>query len=299
MTHSLPPLPSVRAFEAAARHGSFARAAVELGTTAASVSYHVRQLEREIRAPLFVRGARSVTLTELGRSIADDVGAVFDSLRQTFVRAVDANPARLALTTLPTLGTSWLMPRLAGFRALHPELTVELDLSDAAHELGAGKFDAAIRNGEGDWPGLRAIKLFPSLFTPLCSPRLKAAALETLADPFATGGPPLLGRLDWWRRWYEALGFPGVDLSARLGTVTQAEYLAASAAVAGDGVTIGSPILLAEDIRSGRLVPAHDLIARDGRHFWFTYPAVSERSPKIAAFRQWLTAQAATARRAL
>jgi len=297
MRQTLPSLLSIRAFESAARHGSFAKAASELGTTSASVSYHVRQLERDVGAPLFVRRPRSVALTDLGQAIATDVAAVFVSLRQTFARAVDPNPARLALTTLPTLGASWLMPRLAGFRTQHAELQVDLDLSDQAHELGAGKFDAAIRNGHGDWPGLRAIKLFPSLFMPLCSPALLAQA-GSLATPFAKDGPPLLGRLDWWTRWFEALGFPGADLSPRLGTVTQAEYLAAAAAIAGEGITIGSPILLSNEIRSGRLVAAHDLVARDGRHFWFVYPAVSERSPKLARFRRWLCAEAEKERRA-
>jgi LysR family glycine cleavage system transcriptional activator len=287
----LPSLASIRAFEAAARLGSFAKAAAELGTTPASVSYHVRQLEREIGMPLFQRHAKSVTLTDVGAAIAPEVTVLFASLRCTFTNARDGYESRLVLTTLPTLGASWLTPRLGRFRALHGDIAVELDLSETAHDLGAGKFDAAIRNGHGKWPGLRATKLFPSVFMPLCSPALKDAA-KNIADPRRKLDTPLLGRPDWWALWYEALGVRGADLAGRFGTTFQAEYLDASAAMAGQGVTIGSPILFRDDIDAGRLAPAHDFIASDGRSFWFAYPAVRERSQKIVKFRNWLCAEA-------
>jgi LysR family glycine cleavage system transcriptional activator len=288
---NLPSLASIRAFEAAARLGSFAKAAAELGTTAASVSYHVRQLERELGMPLFQRHAQSVTLTDDAAALASEATAFFTSLRATFMRAVDSYESRLALTTLPTFGTSWLAPKLGEFRALHEDIAVELELSETAHELGAGKFDAAIRNGHGKWPGLRAVKLFASMFMPLCSPRLKDA-VKSIADPRRNVEAPLLGRPDWWALWYEGLGVRGVDLAGRFGTTFQAEYLDASAAIAGQGVTIGSPILFGDDIRAGRLIPAHDFIASDGRWFWFAYPVARERSRKIGKFREWVCAEA-------
>ncbi len=288
---SLPSLASIRAFEAAARHGGFARAAAELDTSPASVSYHVRQLERQLGMTLFERHAQRVTLTDAGAAIAPEVTRFFASLRATFVSAVDAFQSRLSLTALPTFGTSWLAPRLGGFRALHEDLTIEVDLSEKAEPLGAGRFDAAVRNGHGRWPGLRAAPLFPSVFMPLCAPGLKDAA-KTIADPSKRPGAPLLGRPDWWARWYEALGFANADLSGRFGTTFKAEYLDAAAAVAGQGITIGSPILFGEDLRAGRLVPAHTLVASDGRAFWFVYPAAHGESRKIAAFRGWLCAEA-------
>ena len=136
----LPSLSSIRAFEAAARLGSFAKAAAELGTTSASVSYHVRQLERQIGVPLFQRHAQRVALTAQGASIAPEVTALFASMRATFAGAVDAYESRLSLTTLPTFGASWLTPKLGRFRKLHKDVTVELDLSETAQELGAGLF---------------------------------------------------------------------------------------------------------------------------------------------------------------
>jgi len=293
MLGKLPPLLSVRAFEAAARLGSFAKAAQELGTSAASVSYHVRQLEREIGVPLFQRLAQRVVLTEHGRAIAPEVTALFKSLSATFVSAVDAYESRLSLTTLPTFGASWLTPRLGRFRKAHGDIRVELDLSEAPRELGAGVFDAAVRNGHGKWAGLRATRLFASVFMPLCAPALKAAA-KHIGDPRRKLDAPLLGRPDWWTRWYEALGMR-VDLGGRFGTTLQAEYLDAAAAIAGQGVTIGSPILFADEIKAGRLVPAHDFVAPDGRAFWFVYPAALAKSRKIVAFRDWIVAEAEAA----
>jgi len=285
----LPPLSSIRAFEAAARLGSFAKAARELGASAAAVSYHVAQLERQIGLPLFRRHAQKVTLTEQGAAIASEATTLFSSLRATFASAADAFEQRLSLTTLPTFGASWLTPKLGRFRALRPDVAVELDLSEAAQELGT-RFDAAIRNGHGRWPGLRAVKLFPSVFMPLCAPALKDAA-RGIGDPRRRIEAPLLGRPDWWALWYEALG-AGADLSGRFGVTLQTEFLDAQAAMAGQGVTIGSPILFADEIAAGRLVPAHDFVASDGRAFWFAYPATRAERGKIAAFRDGGCAEA-------
>jgi LysR family glycine cleavage system transcriptional activator len=286
-----PSLSSIRAFEAAARLGSFAAAARELETTAAAVSYHVRQLEAQVGVPLFRRHPHRVELTEPGALIAGEATAAFAALRASFARAVDLDEARLSLTTLPTLGTSWLTPRLGRFRARHPELAIDLDLSAQAQELGAGRFDAAIRNGHGRWPGLRTMRLFPSLFMPLCAPSLKAATAG-LEDPARRLAAPLLGRPDWWALWYRALGAAEVPPPERFGVTLSAEHLDIAAAVAGHGVAIGSPILFRAEIEAGRLVPAHDLVVSDGRAFWLTWPVTRDRSGKIAKLRDWLGEEA-------
>ena len=130
-----PSLASIRAFEAAARLGSFAKAAQELDTTSASVSYHVRRLEQQIGVPLFVRQANHVALTESGEIVAREAMNAFAALRASFIRAVDADEARLSLTTLPTIGTSWLTPKLGKFRAKHPEILLGLDVSAIAEDL--------------------------------------------------------------------------------------------------------------------------------------------------------------------
>jgi LysR family glycine cleavage system transcriptional activator len=292
--HRFPSLPSIRAFEVAARLGSFAKAAHELGTTSASVSYHVRQLEEQIGVTLFRRHPHRVELTDAGALIAQEAMNAFAALRASFIRAADLDQSRLSLTTLPTIGTSWLTPRLGRFRAKHPEIQFELELSAEAQDLSAGRFDAAIRNGHGRWPGLRTVKLFPSIFMPLCAPALKEAAAGLL-QPHRPLEVPLLGRADWWALWYRALGIENPALLASIGTNLSAEYLDIAQAVAGHGIAIGSPILFKNEIDSGRLVPAHDLVASDGRAFWFTFPVVRQHSVKIVRFRDWLCDEAARA----
>jgi LysR family glycine cleavage system transcriptional activator len=274
---------------------SFAKAAQELDTTAASVSYHVRQLERQIGVILFRRHPHKVELTEPGELIATEAMNAFAGLRASFIRAADLDQSRLAITTLPTIGTSWLTPRLGRFRAKHPEIQFELDLSADAQDLTTGRFDAAIRNGHGRWSGLRATRLFPSIFMPLCIPSMQAAA-GRLADPKRAREVPLLGRRDWWTLWYQALGFSEVPALESIGANLSIEYLDITQALAGDGVAIGSPILFRAELDAGRLVPAHDLVATDGRAFWFTVPVVREDSRKISRFRDWIQDEAAAAR---
>lgn len=291
----LPSLAAIRAFEAAARLGSFTRAGSELGTSSASVSYHVRQLEAQIGVTLFLRHPHRVTLTEAGALIAGEAGKAFAGLRASFARAAEIDETWLSLTTLPTFGTSWLTPRLGLFRAAHPDILVELDVSETAEDLSAGRFDVAIRNGDGRWPGLRTIELFPSLFMPLCVPALKEAAAR-IADPRTPLAVPLLGRPDWWTLWYRALGWEQGPPPARFGTSFSAEHLDVAAALAGHGVVIASPILFRAEILSGRLVPAHDKVVPAGRSFWLSYPVSRQHSRKIALFRDWLCAEAAAAR---
>lgn len=284
-TSRLPSLVSIGAFEAAARHGSFAAAARELGTSAASVSYHVRQLERQLDLRLFRRFAHRVALTEAGEGVATDAIKAFEGLRASFMRASVADETQLSLTALPTFGTSWLIPRLGRFRDRHPGTQLDLDLSPTAHDLSEGRFDAAIRNGHGGWPGLSATALFPSIFMPLCAPSQLAAGLDA----------PLLGRRDWWDLWFRALGRA---VPQRFGINLAEEHLDAAAAIAGHGVTIGSPILFRAEIEAGRLVPAHDLVVGDGRSFWLVYPAARRANAKLRRFHAWLEGQAVEERAA-
>ncbi len=291
----LPSLAAIRAFEAAARLESFTKAGHELGTSSASVSYHVRQLEAQLGVKLFQRHPHRVELTDAGMLIATEAGKAFAALRASFARAAEMDEGRLSLTTLPTLGSSWLTPRLGLFRAAHPDILVELDVSDAAEDLTTGRFDVAIRNGDGHWPGLRTIELFPSSFMPLCVPALKAAATG-IADPRTPLAVPLLGRQDWWSLWYRALGWAEGPPQSRFGTNFSAEHLDVAAALAGHGVVIASPILFRGEIDSGRLVPAHDRVVPAGRSFWLTYPVSRQNSRKIGLFREWLCGEAAAAR---
>jgi LysR family glycine cleavage system transcriptional activator len=290
----IPSLLSIGAFEAAARHGSFAKAAVELGTSAASVSYHIRQLENQIGARLFRRLAQRVELTEAGAAAAGSTIEAFGLLRSSFQRATDIDRSSLKITALPTFGTSWLVPRLGQLKSALPGVSVEIDLSAEARDLISDRFDIAIRNGPGNWRGLQSPFLCPSVFMPLCAPALLAEVQES-HWPREQSRIPLLGRQDWWELWFKTLGLGQArDAQFRFAD----EYLDAEAAIAGNGITLASPLLCRRELETGRLVPAHSLVVATGRSFWLTYPPSRRGAEKIARFAEWILREAEDEREA-
>jgi LysR family glycine cleavage system transcriptional activator len=284
----MPSLLSIGAFEAAARHGSFAKAALELGTSAASVSYHIRRLETQVGARLFRRLPQRVELTEAGLAAAESTIEAFTLLRSSFSRAADVDRSSLRVTALPTFGTSWLIPRLGQLKSKLAGVKVELDLSPEPRDLDGDGFDIAIRNGHGHWPGLKSTFLFPSVFMPLCAPSVLTAVQES-RWPGPQSQIPLLGRQDWWGLWFSALG---VEREGESQFRFAEEYLDAAAAIAGHGITLGSPLLCRRDLEAGRLVPAHPLVVATGRSFWLTYPPLRRGMEKIARFAEWIIAEA-------
>jgi len=289
MSKALPPLPAIRAFEAAARLGSFTRAADELHMTQAAVSYQIKQLEQRLGLGLFHRQPRQVVLTPAGQRLAPTVLDAFKQLRIAFAQTLERAETELAITALPTIAATWLVPRLGTFQLAHPRLAVRLDTAVQLVDLTRGEFDVGIRMGAGDWPGLHADFLLPSLFTPLCSPALRGR-LRTPADMLAM---PRFGRERWWRAWFAAAGLPDADLAAKPGVELDIEQHAVTAAIAGHGVAISSPLFFEQDLAAGRLLQPFELVARDQRDYWLTYPAALRTSEKIRAFRTWMLTQAA------
>lgn len=289
MSKVLPPLPAIRAFEAAARLGSFTRAADELHMTQAAVSYQIKQLEQRLGLGLFHRQPRQVVLTPAGHRLAPAVLDAFKQLRTAFAQAIERVETELAITALPTIASAWLVPRLGAFQLAHPRLAVRLDTTVELVDLNRGEFDVGIRIGAGEWPGLHADFLMPSLFTPLCSPALRDR-LRTPADMLAL---PRFGRERWWRAWFAAAGLADADLTAKPGVELDVEQHAVTAAIAGHGVALSSPLFFEQDIAAGRLLQPFELVVRDQRDYWLTYPTTLRTSEKIRAFRAWLLAQAA------
>lgn len=289
MELSLPPLPAIRAFEAAARLGSFSRAAAELNMTAAAVSYQVKQLEGRLGLMLFRRYPRRVELTEAGELLAPTISGAFSTIRAGFAQAVERSQGELSITTLPTVGAAWLVPKLGRFKEGHPEIRPRLDMRVPVADLGGFDFDVAIRSGLGSWPGLRSHLLLPNLFTPVCSPEIADAA-RLLAKGRIEA--PLLGRPNWWRKWMDAAGQGDLYLEGAFGAQLDAEYLYVSAAVTGHGIALVSPIFFQREILSGALVMPFDLVVADGRGYWLAYAAAQARSTKILAFRDWIKREA-------
>ena len=202
----LPPLPAVRVFEAAARLGSFSRAAEELAMTQAAVSYQIRQLEDRAGQPLFLRQPRGVALTAAGRRLHQHAAQALDLLRQGWAELRGAGGEELVISTITSFAAFILGPRLGLFQVAHPGITTRVDVNPRVADLLAGEASVAIRVGRGNWPGLTADLLIRASYTPLLTPALmeKFGPVTEPADllrvPLVDAGDPA------WAMWFRAAG---------------------------------------------------------------------------------------------
>ena len=286
------PLSAIRIFEAAARLKSFTRAADELGVSQAAVSWQVKALEQRLDQPLFTRLPREVALTSAGERLARAATEAMSLLRAAVSDLVDAEEGVLSITTVQSVGGQWLAPRLGGFQIAHPKIAVRLDASSRVVDLQRETFDLALRAGSGDWPGLEAHFLIPSAQTVLCTPTL-LARIGGLATPADLLRAPRIGAPDFWAAWFEAAGVDVGEDHTPPGLSADAQALEMASALADQGVALGSPIFFTQEIAQGRLVAPFDITASYGGGYWLAYPAERRRVRKIAAFRDWVVAQAA------
>lgn len=286
----LPPLPSVRVFEAAARHENFTLAAGELGMTQAAVSYQIRLLEERLGVPLFVRSKRRVTLSEAGRRLAPVVSDAFDRLSEGFSGLVDEDESVLGISTAQTFASNWLAARLGGFQIARPELAVRLLTSNALADFARDEVDVAVRMGTGPWPGLRQHFLFCLYATPLCTPDFRDRhGLERPEDLLRV---PRLNAHDWWwKEWLEAAGVALEDETPQHGIRLDSQSLEGNAALAGHGVGLLTPLYWNAELAAGRLVQPFDLVVVSGPALWLVYPEHKRGRAKIRAFRDWLLAE--------
>jgi LysR family glycine cleavage system transcriptional activator len=291
---SLPPLNGLRAFEAAARHLSFARAAAELHVTPAAVSHQVKALEARLGVALFRRRNREVLLTDMGQALLPGVRDGFDRLAAAVQRVQNREAAgALQVSVLPSLAARWLVPRLSRFHARHPEIDLRLSATQNLVDFTREEFDAAIRHGRGDWPGLRADLLLRDEFFPVCSPLLRDGATP-LRTPDDLRRHILLhdsAREDW-RLWLTAAGVEGIDL--KRGPSFNDGSLLVQAVVAGQGVAVGRRALVAGELAAGRLIRPFEFVLPVDRAYYFVCPVGSADRPKIKALRAWLLAEAAS-----
>ncbi|MEK0082626.1 transcriptional regulator GcvA [Benzoatithermus flavus] len=292
MRRHLPPLAAVRAFEAAARLGSFTKAGEELGATQAAISYQIKLLEERVGTPLFLRLPRQVVPTEAGRRLAAAVSEAFDLLQAAFASFRQETESVLAISSVPSFAVRWLAPRLGAFQLAHPSLAVRLTTANRLVDFAREEVDAAIRSGRGDWPGLEAHPLLRVTFTPMCSPDFLQRT-GSVDSPAALLRLPLLSPTDrWWRRWFALAGVEAPVLDGRGAIGLDSQPLEGSAALAGQGVAMLTPELWRDELRAGRLVQLFDLVGDEGHHYWLVYPKVLRRLPKIRALRDWLLVEA-------
>jgi LysR family glycine cleavage system transcriptional activator len=285
------PLSAIRVFEAAARLGSFTRAAQELGMSQAAVSWQVKALEQRLDQPLFRRLPREVMLTSSGERLARAATEAMTSLRAALSDLTAKSDGVLAITTLQTVAMQWLAPRLGSFQVAHPQIAVRVETSNRTVDLLREDFDVAIRGGKGDWPGLEALPLFPAVQTVVASPALVATLPQPLSPEHLLAAQRI-GMAWEWAMWFRAAGVtPPADGSEGAPRLTgDTQTLEVAAALGGQGFALASPILFAAELESGRLVQPFPVTVPMGQTYWLVYPADRRRTRKIAAFRDWLQA---------
>jgi len=296
MARNLPPLNSLRAFEAAARHLSFTKAAEELHVTPAAISHQIKALEEQLGVPLFRRLTRALRLTQAGQSALPPMRDGFDKLADAvdLLRAHEESGA-ITVSLDPSFAAKWLVPRLDRLRAAHPDLDVRLDATDKLVNFQRDNVDLAIRYGGGNYPGLEAERLLSEEIFPVCSPNLREGPAP-LAQPGDLRHHTLI-HLEWdsenvtapnWRMWLLAAGIHDIDFTR--GPVFSMTTLALQAAIEGLGVALASSFLVADDLAAGRLVVPFDLSVCDPLDFAYhvVVPKRTADLPKVVAFKTWL-----------
>jgi LysR family glycine cleavage system transcriptional activator len=298
MNNYLPPLSALRAFEAAARHMSFSRAADELHVTPAAISHQIHALEQELGVQLFHRMNRSIELTASARVLLPGLSEAFAGI-QSSVRRLRAHndTGTLTVTASPSFAAKWLVLRLHRFQEQCLEVDVRISATDDVVDLSKGDFDIAIRYGTGNYPGLEVELLFTNEVFPACSPQLLSSGpplrtpddlpLHNLIHDQAVERDPLVPT---WPMWLKAAGVKNVP--ATTGLSFNNMHLALDAAIAGHGVVLAYSTIAAADLASGRLVRLFTLALPDQFAYYIvTAPGALER-PKVRAFRDWLRGEA-------
>jgi LysR family glycine cleavage system transcriptional activator len=302
MTRRLPPLTSLKAFEAASRLSSFQAAARELNVSPSALSYQIRVLEEDVGTPLFERGNRTVSLTDAGRRFAPGVQAAFEQFAQAMAALARVPDSRvLTVSSGPSFAAKWLSPRLHRFIEMHPGIDIRISASLKLADLRNDGVDVAIRFGGGAYPGLAVEPMFDDGVLPLMSPAL-AETLGPAPQPQALVPMTLIhddssafmpGAPDW-AAWLRRVGVQHPD-PARGPRFNHADH-AIEAAVEGAGVALGRLAMAARDLAAGRLVaPFRPLLPSPARFYFCTLPENAD-APKVAAFRAFIFAEAAIER---
>lgn len=295
MSDRLPPLTALRAFDAAARHLSFAKAADELSVTPAALSFQIKNLEEHLGQPLFRRLNRAVELTEAGRVLAPGARDGFDRLAEAWRSTKRLQDTRgLSVTAGPAFTAKWLAPRLYAFAQTHPDIELRFAATLRQLDLDRDEIDVAIRYGLGDDSGLQSEKLMSEAIMPMMSPALadRFQTPESLitAPLFHDGSMDFLDPAPGWHHWFKACGIDtSVTPAARF---SQADH-ALDAALAGGGVVLTRSSLASHYLADGRLVaPFPVALTTPARFRLITAPAAIDR-PQVRAFHNWLKAEVA------
>jgi LysR family glycine cleavage system transcriptional activator len=284
------PLAALRAFEAAARHVSYSRAAEELNLTHGAISFQMRALKEELGVDLFKRQGRRMVLTPEGQRLFGYVRDGFARLEQGMedVRAARRGQV-LTVSVHPGFTSYWVIPRLADFQRQHPEIDVSLLPNTALTDFSREDIDMALRYGPGNWPGVVAVKLMDEEVFPVCSPRFNGGILPK--QPRELADLTLLrDARQPWGDWFKSIG---LDLpEPDRGPVYNEPSLVLQAAIAGQGIALARGALARPAIEAGHLTRLFPRGARARFSYYIVYPPAAASIPRVTTFRDWLLRQA-------
>ncbi|MBC7284315.1 LysR substrate-binding domain-containing protein [Hoeflea sp.] len=283
------PLNALRVFEAVARHGSFSRAGGELGMTQTAVSYQVKLLEEHLGEQLFLRQPRQIVLTATAERMLPAIGKAFDLLNEAMLAARQASSETLEIHSSPTFASHWLARNLGSFQLDRPSIAVRLLRVSKITDFSRDPADISIRWGVGPWPDQECHLLGRFSFAPMLSPAL-AESIGGVRRPEDLLRLPIIGaRQDSWSHWFQSAGMASPDLSSHTRHNYVEQDLCANAALAGQGVAMLNHIYFADELAMGRLVAPFNHPCRDEIGVWLVFPASRRNTPKIKAFRDWIT----------
>lgn len=286
----LPTFQQLRAFEAAARHQNFSRAADELHLTHGAISHQVRALEEGLGTLLFVRNGRQVKVTADGLKFAQLLGKCFADIAS----AADAlrpgrSGKRLTVSAIPSFAARWLAPRLGQFIDLHPDIEVVLQASSQLQDLERDAIDVGIRFGRGRYPSLAVERLMGDVYYPVVSPEYRGGALPQSPEQLAEA--TLLRSNEPWQPWFRAAGLALAEPAG--GVMFEDLSMLIRSAVDGDGVALVRHVVAMQEIASGQLVRLFDIATPSADEYYFVCPPGAVDKPQVQAFRAWIMAEIA------
>ena len=292
MRPRLPSLNALKAFEAAARHESFTRAAEELCVTQGAVSHQVKALEAELAIKLFNRERQRLLITEAGRDYLNVVRDALDRIAVGTERLVQRQSAGvLTVSTSPDFAAKWLVHRLGHFAEAHAGIDLRVSATLHHVDFAREEVDLAVRHGDGNWPGLDTVRLSAEQLFAVCSPKLLSGRRrpDKVYDLLKFPLIHLDSRADW-ANWLQGAGMD--DSAVIHGPVLNRASMVIDAAINGQGVALARTTLAAWDLINGRLVRPFPESLRLSKTYWIVCPKATASLPKIVTFRDWLLAEA-------
>lgn len=288
MPRRLPPLNSLRSFEAAGRHLSFTKAAQELAVTQAAVSQQVKALEQQLGVNLFKRLPRQLVLTMAGETLLPVVSKSLDQISSA-VTAIRDNPGKekLSVRLAPSFAAKWLSPRLGAFQDENPDIGLVLNHSNKAVDFRHSDIEIAITYGTGDWSDVVAERVLSIDFFPVCSPDY------IRSDRPLDGAGELRhytllhdATYENWEKWLQLAGADDVD--PRHGTILDDTNVLIQAAIDGQGIALGSTIFVAEHLENKRLIRPFGQVLDSEYAYYIVCPEAHLQRPAVKAFRDWI-----------